>query len=505
MTQVLASHYQIQELIGQGGMGEVYRAEDVRDQTPVAIKALKPEVLSIDPNLLERFLREGQMLRRLNHPNIVKMLDAFAEGQRQYLVMEYVPGGSLRDVLRQTPQLPVPRVLAIALELADALTRAHHLRVVHRDIKPANILLAEDGTPRLTDFGVAHMEDLPAVTQTGATVGTFAYLSPEACRGEVLDERTDLWSFGVLLYEMLSGRNPFDKGMPAATITAILNDVPPPLDTLRLDVPPRLAVLVNQMLAKEKAGRTPSARMVGAELEAIIRGYDTPTREQIAQVPAENEPSRFDTPPTRSGGAQFAFNFGWGNQDEAAAEAELDRDETPDKKEGKGFQVRLNAEVDGLDFLKKKLKFNPENQGQEAGDWAAGFQKADVRKSKDDPDPRKSKDDDTQGEGEAYYMPGLNTPLYIPQVVSQVDVGPILVREGKGGESFVRVGPLISVWDDGKGHTMVRSGLVHVTDMGNGERKVVRVNSLGMAMVLALLVVPGLLCIGLLSLLISFL
>ncbi len=159
--------------------------------------------------------------------------------------MEYVPGGSLRALLKHEVQLPLTRVLDIALELADALTRAHHLGIIHRDLKPANVLLAEDGTPRLTDFGIAYMSKRDTrLTQAGAFMGSPPYMSPEACQGQELDARSDIWSFGVLLYEMLAGRLPFDGENITAVLIAILNEPPPDLTQFQEDVPAPLVNLI---------------------------------------------------------------------------------------------------------------------------------------------------------------------------------------------------------------------------------------------------------------------
>ncbi|MCP4428785.1 MAG: protein kinase [Chloroflexi bacterium] len=263
------------DLIGRGSMGDVYRGYDAQTGTAVAVKALKSDIVSGNPQLVERFVREGEALRQLNHPNIVKMLAAIEEADRHYLVMEYVSGGSLRDLLDDQNQLPLHRVLQIGLELADALTRAHHLNIIHRDLKPANVLLADDGTPRLTDFGVAHIGDRPRLTQSGALVGTLDYLSPEICNGEKQDARSDIWSFGVVLFEMLAGKRPFAAPSLAATLTAILTQPTPDIVQFRPDTAGALAELIRRMLEKELRQRTPSARLVGAELEAIVQGRET--------------------------------------------------------------------------------------------------------------------------------------------------------------------------------------------------------------------------------------
>jgi tRNA A-37 threonylcarbamoyl transferase component Bud32 len=155
-------------MLAVGGHGEVYLGQDQLTEKPVVIKRLKPELMTQNPDFVTRFVREGEILRQLNHPNVVQMLAAYEKNGEYYIVMEHVPGGSLRDLLDKSPQLPSEQVLAIGLELADALSRAHHLNVIHRDIKPDNVLLADDGTPRLTDFGMARLlRDEYPLTQPG--------------------------------------------------------------------------------------------------------------------------------------------------------------------------------------------------------------------------------------------------------------------------------------------------------------------------------------------------
>jgi serine/threonine protein kinase/tetratricopeptide (TPR) repeat protein len=260
------------DLLGRGGMGEVYRATDTQTGETVAVKELNPEILAHDPGLLERFKREGEALRQLNHPNIVRMIEAIEEGGRHYLVMEYVRGGSLQDLLSANEKLSHERVIQISLDLADALTRAHRLGIIHRDLKPANVLLAEDGTPRLTDFGVAYIADTPHLTRTGVLVGTVDYLSPEACNGEKLDERADIWAFGVMLFQMLTGRLPFKGESLTAKLTAILTQPIPDITQYAANIPDALADLIYRMLEKDPQQRIPSIRLVGAELEAMLKG-----------------------------------------------------------------------------------------------------------------------------------------------------------------------------------------------------------------------------------------
>src|SRR5260221_166029 len=271
ISGVIANRFEIGEYISQGGMGTVYRGLDRQTSQAVAIKHLKPDVIADDPDLITRFEREGEILRSLNHPNIVKMLAmAHTDGQH-YLIMEYVGGVSLAELLHPQPQLSIRRALDIALDLSDALTRTHRLNILHRDLKPANVLVAEDGTPRLTDFGVAR-QGKSELTGVDRLVGTAAYLSPQALNGETLDERADSWAFGIMLFEMLAGRRPFEGDTFVSQMKGILTDPIPDLETLRPDLPVALVDLVYRMLEKDRQQRISSVRLVGAELEAILNG-----------------------------------------------------------------------------------------------------------------------------------------------------------------------------------------------------------------------------------------
>ncbi len=265
-----------ESLLAVGSHGTVYLGQDTSTGQLVVIKQLKSELIARQPEMVSRFIREGEALRQLNHPNIVTMLAAEERDGAHLIIMEYVPGGSLRDLLDTAGQLPLQRVLDIGLELADALTRAHHLGIIHRDIKPANVLLAADGTPRLTDFGIAHLSQRETrLTQAGSFMGSPVYMSPEACRGEALDFASDIWSFGALLYEMLAGQPPFANEQIAATLVAILNDPVPGLNQFCPDLPLELETLINSMLIKEREKRINSVRQVAAKLETIQNNLTT--------------------------------------------------------------------------------------------------------------------------------------------------------------------------------------------------------------------------------------
>jgi serine/threonine protein kinase/tetratricopeptide (TPR) repeat protein len=270
--QIIGNRYEIHQELGVGGMGTVFLGLDKQTQAKVAIKQLKKELSY--PEMLERFQREGQALRDLNHPNIVKLLDAVEGAGQPYLIMEYVAGGDLRQLLEKG-SLPYQRTLNIAIDLADALTRAHRLNIIHRDLKPANVLVAEDGTIRLTDFGVARVVDKERVTQADAIVGTLDYLPPEAINGDPIDDRSDIWAFGVMLFEMLAGQRPFVANGYIPTMHAILTTPIPDLEELSPDSPIALVDLVYRMLARDPQARISSVRYVGAELEEILKGRDS--------------------------------------------------------------------------------------------------------------------------------------------------------------------------------------------------------------------------------------
>ncbi len=286
-----------QNLIGQGAMGRVYRGQDRDTGLPVAIKSLKGSSITTDSETVARFIREGEALRQLNHPNIVKISDLVEEDGQYYLVMEYVGGGSLREYIDREKQITVERVLQISIELADALTRAHHLNIIHRDLKPANVLLATDGTPRLTDFGVAHVASSPRLTLSGELMGTPHYLSPEACQAQRIDQRTDIWAFGVMLFEMLAKTVPFDGPAIVNIVMGILAEPVPNLLDLRPDIPPALVNLIERLLIKDMDERPNSIRMIAAELEMIANGRSTLTATKPLHTSSTDTPSQAITKP----------------------------------------------------------------------------------------------------------------------------------------------------------------------------------------------------------------
>jgi len=209
LTGETISHYRIVEAVGRGGMGVVYKAEDTRLKRTVALKFLPPE-LTRDPEAKERFVHEAQAASALQHNNIcvVHDIDETDDGQ-MFISMEYLEGETLKKRIGRGP-LKIEEAIDIAIQIARGLTKAHEHGIIHRDIKPANIMVTTDGVAKIVDFGLAKLSGWTILTKTGSTLGTAAYMSPEQARGEALDHRTDIWSLGVVLYEMLIGKRPFE-------------------------------------------------------------------------------------------------------------------------------------------------------------------------------------------------------------------------------------------------------------------------------------------------------
>jgi len=294
------NRYQFEQLLGQGGMGTVYHGLDTRSDQPVAIKVLIPEIAAGNLEAVARFLQEAEALRELNHPNIVKILATGEEDGAHYIVMEFISGGSLSDMLERNGQFSINATIEIALDIADALTRVHRLDIIHRDLKPSNVLLAEDGTTRLADFGLARVKN-NKITQVDFLVGTLVFISPEVIQGMQADSRSDIWAFGAMLFEMLTGQLPFDADTPLALVSAITTKPTPNLEVLRPDAPIALVDLIYRMLEKDPGIRIPSVRLVGAELEAILSGIE----QSLETPPRKTHPveTRFITPTPHPAGA----------------------------------------------------------------------------------------------------------------------------------------------------------------------------------------------------------
>jgi len=261
-------HYKILELLGGGGMGVVYKAQDLKLDRHVALKFLPPD-LTRDPEAKLRFVREAKAASALQHEciGVVHDIDQTDDGQT-FIVLEYYDGRTVKKEIARG-SLPIAQAIDIAIQVGSGLAEAHRHGIVHRDIKPANIMLTSQGKAKIVDFGLAILTGATRVTSAGHRVGTITHMSPEQARGESVDHRTDIWSFGVLLYEMISGRLPFDSSYEQAIVYSILNTDPPPLSSLRPDVPARLDEILRKALAKNASSRYQSITDMVEDLRRI--------------------------------------------------------------------------------------------------------------------------------------------------------------------------------------------------------------------------------------------
>jgi eukaryotic-like serine/threonine-protein kinase len=295
--ELIAGRYELEELVGTGGMSSVYRAYDRQLERHVALKVLH-ERLGADDEHVSRFRHEARAVAQLSHPNIVTVIDRFEDGGRQYIVFEYVDGESLKQLCERTGPLPVRRALEIALAVADGLAYAHEHGVVHRDVKPQNVLLSRDGEVKVTDFGIARSLDAESgLTVTGTVLGTSSYLSPEQASGLRVTPAADVYSLGVVLYELLAGEVPFAGGNQVVVALRHVNELPPSLLGRRPDLPVRLADAVARALQKEPERRFASMDDFAAELHACLAELE-PVDTERTMVVAPPLP-RTDAPPTR--------------------------------------------------------------------------------------------------------------------------------------------------------------------------------------------------------------
>jgi tRNA A-37 threonylcarbamoyl transferase component Bud32 len=268
----LAKKYRIEEVVGRGGMGIVYKAEDTKLKRHVALKFLPPELVH-DEEAKERFILEARSAAALSHPHICTIHEIDEEEGRSFIAMEYVKGESLKDRIKKGP-LQTDEALRIAIQVAEGLEEAHKKGIIHRDIKSANIMLTEKGQAKVMDFGLAKVKGGTLLTREGTTLGTVAYMSPEQARGEEVDHRSDLWSLGVVMYEMLSGDFPFKGDREASILYSVVHEEPRPIKEIRRDLPPELHQIIDRALKKKSDARYASA----AEMLKDLRRYQDSLR-----------------------------------------------------------------------------------------------------------------------------------------------------------------------------------------------------------------------------------
>ncbi|MFZ0545421.1 MAG: protein kinase, partial [Candidatus Promineifilaceae bacterium] len=321
--QTLGGRYQIRELIGQGGMSAVYKAYDPNLRRVVAIKLIHAH-LSSDPEFVRRFQEEGAAVAQLRHNNIIQVYDFNHDGDTYFIVFEFIPGESLQARLKRLAEtnrkMPFEQIVETAASVADALDYAHSRSMIHRDIKPANVMLNVQGQAILMDFGIVKIMGGDSHTATGAVLGTARYMAPEQIRGTQVDGRADIYSVGVMLFEMLSGNPPFKADSAMTLMMMHVNDPVPDLRTLRPDVPVDLVRIVNKALAKNPTQRYQSAGELARDLRNArlvappppdatrIEEPAATTRTPVGATVIETSPST--RPPTT--GSQPAYGTGTG-------------------------------------------------------------------------------------------------------------------------------------------------------------------------------------------------
>ncbi len=305
---VFADRYRLVDFIGQGGMALVYRAVDIRTGHSVAIKILKSEYNS-DKEFLERFQREAEAASRMSHHNIVNLLDVGVEGDHRYLVLEYVSGNTLKTIIQQKGRLNTNTAIQITIRILSALQHAHDNGIIHRDIKPQNVLVHSDGHIKVADFGIARMTNALTISKGDTVVGSVHYSSPEQASGSVVEATSDIYSTGVVLYEMLTGRVPFVGDTPVSVAMQHINTPPPPIADLNPDVPPAVVAVVMKALEKNPKKRYQSAREMADALVKARDGKTDPTSEQEVAAAAPKAGKQTDTgrrPVSQSSGRRAA-------------------------------------------------------------------------------------------------------------------------------------------------------------------------------------------------------
>ncbi len=274
--KTFADRYQIIEELGKGGMGKVYRALDKKLNEEVALKLIKPEVAS-NKKTIERFSNELKLARKISHRNVGRMYELMEYENSHFITMEYVPGEDLKSFIKRVGQLPVGKALSITIQISEGLSEAHRLGIVHRDLKPSNIMIDKEGNARILDFGIARSLKAKGITGSGMIIGTPDYMSPEQVEGKGVDRRSDIYSLGIILYEMMTGRVPFEGETPFAIGMKHKSEIPKPPKVLNAQIPDDLNGIILKCLAKDKEERFHSAGDLLAELVNIEKGIPSTT------------------------------------------------------------------------------------------------------------------------------------------------------------------------------------------------------------------------------------
>jgi serine/threonine protein kinase len=268
--EVFGDRYKIRSELGRGGMGVVFRASDLELEEDVALKVMRPEAFAEATDGVAKLKQEVRLARRISHPNVIRVHDLVEADGLRCLSMEYIPGTTLLEVLRQHGGLRLAPGLQVAKQLCRGLTAVHSQGIVHRDLKPQNVMVLPNGVVKLMDFGVSSGLKTTGDTEEGMVVGTPAYMSPEQCRGQDLDFRSDLYSLGIVLWEMFAGKIPFSGTTVGSLIQQQLNTTAPPLRGARTDIPPELEQVVMACLAKNPEHRPVSASLVYQSLRDVL-------------------------------------------------------------------------------------------------------------------------------------------------------------------------------------------------------------------------------------------
>ncbi len=314
-TRLLGERYEaeVDATLGQGGMAQVYRGTDTVLGRVVAIKVLAPQYAK-DQAFVERFRREAQAAARLNHPGVVSVSDTGSDAGIHYIVMEYVDGRTLHEVLRSEGRLQPERAAEVLAQVAEALSFAHHAGIVHRDVKPANIMIGRGGEVKVMDFGIARaVASTATLTATATVLGTASYLSPEQAQGEAVDHRSDIYSLGVVAYECLVGEPPFVADTPVAVAYKHVREDPVPPSRVVPEIPADLEAVVMKAMAKNPANRYASAAEMKQDLERFVRGEAVTAESVMAEPPTEALPVRIRTAsiPTSPLGVDLPPNRRW--------------------------------------------------------------------------------------------------------------------------------------------------------------------------------------------------